>query len=360
MAQTELLLAALLRKSAWFRGLSEADFHTVAGLLRERRLRPGEVLFHAGEAGDFMVLVGSGRLEAHTEGQGEPGPLKEFRAGDVIGEMACLDPSPRVATVTATADSLVFELSHATLRQLEEQAPAAVAALVGGIIRQLTARLRQTNERIQHILRTSRRVDISAIMPRVRMDRPAPPPPTPYRGPLDLEPLRQGRTLSDRDLEILVSVAPPMLYPDGALLCVEGRPASSCFLLVRGAVEVLKNMGGIHRVLATLSPGAFVGQMALVDHTPRSASVRAVGEAVVLTLERADFDKLLQARSPLALRFQQEIAIAGVRQLRLATARLAALTSLSSPRRARAEVHEELSRLQTSLGEWTIVPPGQK
>jgi len=75
-------------------------------------------------------------------------------------------------------------------------------------------------------------------------------------------------------------------------------------------------------VLATLGAGTFVGQMALVDHAPRSATVTAREPTVVLEFAREPFERLLAARSPLALRFQEQIAIAGIRQLRQATARL--------------------------------------
>ena len=76
--------------------------------------------------------------------------------------------------------------------------------------------------------------------------------------------------------------------------------------------------GGLSR-LATLKPGAFVGQMALVDSAPRSATIRAATEEVVaMELQRDVFEGLLAAASPLAVHFQEQIAVAGIRQLRMA------------------------------------------
>jgi len=84
-------------------------------------------------------------------------------------------------------------------------------------------------------------------------------------------------------------------------------------------------MEGQERTLATLSVGAMVGQMSLVDNAPRSATVKATQDVVALKLERSAFEELVVGQDPLGIRFQEQIAIAGIRQLRMANGRFSSL-----------------------------------
>jgi len=122
------------------------------------------------------------------------------------------------------------------------------------------------------------------------------------------------------ELDVLLTVARARDVAAQEVLCKEGEAGRSCFLVVSGAFDITKL--GTEGALATLGAGTFVGQMALVDRSPRSATVTARGASCVLEFGREPFERLLAARSPLALRFQEQIAIAGIRQLRQATVRL--------------------------------------
>ena len=66
-----------------------------------------------------------------------------------------------------------------------------------------------------------------------------------------------------------------------------------------------------------------MGQLALLDRAPRSATVTATSETAALEVRSDAFANLVRASSPVALRFQEQVALAGVRQLRAATKRLA-------------------------------------
>jgi CRP-like cAMP-binding protein len=157
------------------------------------------------------------------------------------------------------------------------------------------------------------------------------------------------------ELELLAGAAQEVSNAPGALLCREGTAGQSCFIVVRGEIDVLKTLGGAERVLATLGPGAMVGQMALVDRAPRSASVRARVPTTALELSREVFERLLRANSPFALRFQHQIAVAGIRQLRTALDRLALLASRKP---AGAEPSDEgtlaLACVQAATEDWDI------
>lgn len=121
------------------------------------------------------------------------------------------------------------------------------------------------------------------------------------------------------DLQALAAVADSQEFAKGAVLCREGQAGDCCYLILSGDVEVIKVLDAQGKRIATLGPGDFVGQLALVDGAPRSASVvvRHPVKALVLTCE--SFTGLLAARTPVALRLQKQVAIAIVRQLRDAT-----------------------------------------
>jgi len=173
----------------------------------------------------------------------------------------------------------------------------------------------------------------------------------------DIERLRsfQGlRDFTDDELEILLSAAQRRLFPAGTTLFRQGARGASCFLVLWGELDILREEAdGREHPLTTLSGGAFVGQIALVDRGPRSATVRAQTEAAALELTRETFESLLSARSLLALRFQEVIAVAGIRQHRAAMTRLAGLTAQRENATVdRGREDATLAYIQAAAAEW--------
>ncbi len=172
---------------------------------------------------------------------------------------------------------------------------------------------------------------------------------------IDLRKLASLKDYTNSELRVLATVAPARSFAAGQPLCLEGTSGHSCFLLVSGKVEVRKSFDDGPRTLATLSGGQVVGQMALVDRSPRSASVVAAEDSVALELTRDVFASLLKAHSPLALRFQEQIAVAGIRQLRMATQRLRSLLQGQDSRTpAPVPGRNVLQTMQAALQEWDM------
>ena len=78
----------------------------------------------------------------------------------------------------------------------------------------------------------------------------------------------------------------------------EGDLPTCGFLIERGRVEVLLERPDGDRILATLGPGEIVGEMALVDQAPRTASVRACEECLLLPITADHVTKRLAASDP--------------------------------------------------------------
>ena len=85
--------------------------------------------------------------------RGEPLRVGRLGHGDVIGEQACLDPSRRSATVTATSDTLALELTRAELDRMSRELPRVASLLLGVIIHELTDRLHAVDRRVDAELR---------------------------------------------------------------------------------------------------------------------------------------------------------------------------------------------------------------
>jgi cyclic nucleotide-binding protein/HEAT repeat protein len=106
----------------------------VANLLEEIDVAENETIFKKGELGDSMYIIVNGKVRVHTDERF----LNYLGESDVFGEMALLDPEPRVASVTAVEPTRLFRLDQAPFYQLMSER----AEVATGIIRVLTRLLR--------------------------------------------------------------------------------------------------------------------------------------------------------------------------------------------------------------------------
>jgi NTE family protein len=90
--------------------------------------------------------------------------------------------------------------------------------------------------------------------------------------------------------------------PGGAVLFREGDPADAVYLLVSGSMGVsVVDDRGHERRLARVFPPETIGEMALISNAPRSATVLALRESILLKLTRAAFDRLVERWPPAML-----------------------------------------------------------
>ena len=91
------------------------------------------------------------------------------------------------------------------------------------------------------------------------------------------------------------------IYRDGEVIVREGEVGDCMFAVQDGEVEVLTIREGRDVVLRVLGKGAIVGEMSLFDREVRSATVRARGEARLLTVDRESFLRRVHEDPSLAL-----------------------------------------------------------
>jgi CRP-like cAMP-binding protein len=112
--------------------------------------------------------------------------------------------------------------------------------------------------------------------------------------------LRENRLfdgLSDETLAVLADELPSELALPGDLLIQEGDIASHMYVLLTGEREVLHRGEGDHDVrVALLGPGDWVGEMAILEVQPRSATVRSLAPSTLVRVTAADVKRLLFER----------------------------------------------------------------
>lgn len=82
-------------------------------------------------------------------------------------------------------------------------------------------------------------------------------------------------------------------FESGHTLFVDGDPGTEAYLIRQGYVSITKEKGGDSVELATRGPGEIIGEMALIDDKPRSATVKAKTRVEVEVITRTDMKTML-------------------------------------------------------------------
>lgn len=149
------------------------------------------------------------------------------------------------------------------------------------------------------------------------------------------------------------------IAPDKVII-EEGTSSEEMYVVVDGELVVTKRTGDKHLVLARLGPGEVVGEMALLDQAPRTATVTASQESRVIRIPVSAFEELLQ--DPRLVRRMFKTVTSRLRDIEetlrheermAALGRMAAqlMHELNNPAAAVARSTDELIRLYESLGE---------
>jgi len=90
------------------------------------------------------------------------------------------------------------------------------------------------------------------------------------------------------------------LYGDGDVVVRQGEIGNCMFVIQQGGAEVIREGEGGEVRIATLKKGDTFGEMAIFENEVRSATVRALGEARILTIDKRTFLRRVQEDPTLA------------------------------------------------------------
>jgi len=111
------------------------------------------------------------------------------------------------------------------------------------------------------------------------------------------------------------------VYKDGETIIKQGRTGESFYVIQSGRVEVVQSTAHGEQHLIFLDTGESFGEMAALEKEVRSATIRAVGEARVLKIDKKTLYRRIQEDPILAVNLMRKMA----HRIRQLSARLAAL-----------------------------------
>jgi CRP/FNR family cyclic AMP-dependent transcriptional regulator len=126
---------AVLNQVEIFAGTPDHILATVAQILEEVELEPGQTFIEEGVLEDCMYIVVEGKVRVHRNDL----TIITLEPGDTVGELAVLDPEARSASVTAEDKVLLFRLGKEAFDEVLTDRPE----IAQGVIRALTRRLRE-------------------------------------------------------------------------------------------------------------------------------------------------------------------------------------------------------------------------
>lgn len=205
--------------------------------------KPGDIIFRHKDYTNSMyfILNGEVHLNVHPD---DPTSLVTLSEGGFFGEMGLISGRRRSATVSAGERCLLIETPRRSMLKLMNSVEAV-----------------------------RRKIDEAFLLRAVQAH------------------IAPG--CPSGALEELVRTATLQKFAPNEHLFHEGEPGECLYLIRSGSVTVSRVLAGKEVVLAYVPAGKYVGEMALLSDTPRSASVRAAVAIETIRLEGAAFKKLL-------------------------------------------------------------------
>jgi CRP-like cAMP-binding protein len=97
-------------------------------------------------------------------------------------------------------------------------------------------------------------------------------------------------------------------FSPGDVLFREGESGDVMFVIQAGAVRIEKSIGGEAKVLAVLGPGEFLGEMAILNGRPRTATATVVEPTRCLVIEAKTLESMVAKNAEIALRLIKKLA----------------------------------------------------
>jgi len=130
-------------------------------------------------------------------------------------------------------------------------------------------------------------------------------------------------------IKIFEKLGKEINFKEKDLIFKEGDKSNSVFYIKKGRIEIFTKKYEDKNVLAVLKKGEMFGEMSLFEDSPRSASVMAIEDSILLEVSKDEFHNFLQDEPEKAFGFATEIVKIISQRLRIANSYLASLFSFS-------------------------------
>lgn len=246
-SQRKSLLEAV-KEILLFRSLDQEQLGDVLDAMFERAVDKDDYIIRQGDDGDNFYVVESGTYNIYVNGastgaNGEVGSLVgSCKDSGSFGELALMYNMPRAATVQAASQGMLWAMDRQTFRRI--------------------------------VLR-------NAFQKRKM-----------YESLLESVPLLS--TLNPYERMNLADALTTKKFTDGSQIVKQGDPADGMYFIESGVVDVMvTGNDGTEKQVTTIRNGGYFGELALVTHKPRAATVIAKGDIRVAFLDVNAFERLL-------------------------------------------------------------------
>ena len=244
-----------LPRTPLFSALGERELRWLIENVALRRKPKGETIFSEGEPGDSIFVIAHGEVQVVREGR----EIAKLGEGAFFGEIAILTNHPRSATLVATHDTELIEITRETISDLIDVSPGTLSVL-----------LRFLRERLCDTLMTT----------------------SPMFGSFPY-PDRKALIERFRFLEV---------EPDQVIIA-EGERAEGLYIVAAGQCRVTQGRAEI----AVLGPGDLCGEMSLLLRKPAGATVRTASKCYLLQLPKEAWGEIIVTH-PQVLEYASEVA----------------------------------------------------
>jgi CRP/FNR family cyclic AMP-dependent transcriptional regulator len=138
-----MLQLSFLRQIPLFANLAESELQALVDDFVPRTLRQGDIVFHQGDPGQTLYLIGAGKVRIYVlQEDGQEMSVVLLGPGDILGEFALIDDLPRSASAVAMQDTLLFALTRERYREHLRRCPQ----LALNFLKILSIKLRYTTD----------------------------------------------------------------------------------------------------------------------------------------------------------------------------------------------------------------------
>jgi len=265
---------------------------------------------------DFFYIVQKGLVQCQKASD-KSQPVR-YGPGDFIGVVPCMSGHAQIETAIALTDVTVISVK-------KEQYPELIASntpLALKIIKSFANRMRQMNDILakitlnntssgteDQIYRTAEYYDNAGLMDIAVFA---------YYQFLKTKPMNE---LAESAKKRFVALKPrthavffeptadlTREYPKDTMIFSESQSGAEMFIIQEGQVSISKVVDGKEVVLAVLKQGDMFGEMALLEHKPRSASAIAHSDCRLMVVNRSNFDQMVSTQPQLISRLTTTLA----------------------------------------------------
>jgi len=203
--------------------------------MKEVVTEPQQRVINQGDAGDFLFVVESGKLDCIKDGT----VVKTCATGDVFGELALLYNNPRAASVDAKEKSVLWQLDRDTFGHIVKQAA------------------------------TKKRARYDAFLNKVPL----------------------LASMDDYERSQLADALKSETFTDGATVVTQGEVGAKFYIIEEGEAVATKD----GQQVMSYAVGDYFGELALIRNQPRAATVKCKDSGMVklLSMDSASFKRLL-------------------------------------------------------------------